>query len=69
MVQQPVMSGGLEIVSPITFPEDRDDPSIAQENMSGGGIWSFIKVRGHRKNKPCSTTLSFFEYLGSLFLW
>lgn len=53
MVQQPVMSGGLEVVSPITFPEDHEDPVVAQENMSGGGIWGFIKVKGNRKNKPC----------------
>ncbi|KAI5099971.1 protein PRRC1 [Silurus meridionalis] len=43
MMQQPVMSGGLDVVSPITFPEDHDDPRVTQENMSGGGIWGFIK--------------------------
>ncbi|TTF71932.1 Protein PRRC1 [Bagarius yarrelli] len=43
MMQQPVMSGGLEIVSPITFPEDHDDPRVMQHNASGGGIWGFIK--------------------------
>uniref|UniRef100_W5L0Z0 Proline-rich coiled-coil 1 n=1 Tax=Astyanax mexicanus TaxID=7994 RepID=W5L0Z0_ASTMX len=43
MMQQPVMSGGLEVVSPITFPEDHEDPRITPENPSGGGIWGFIK--------------------------
>ncbi|KAF4081926.1 hypothetical protein AMELA_G00145960 [Ameiurus melas] len=43
MMQQPVMSGGLEVVSPITFPEDHDDPRVTQDNMSGGGLWGFIK--------------------------
>ncbi|XP_060765676.1 protein PRRC1 [Neoarius graeffei] len=43
MMQQPVMSGGLEVVSPITFPEDHGDPRVAQDNMPGGGIWGFIK--------------------------
>lgn len=57
MMQQPVMSGGLEVVSPITFPEDHDEPRDAQDNLSGGGIWGFIKVRGHKmqsllKNTP-----------------
>ncbi|MCJ8742580.1 hypothetical protein PDJAM_G00083680 [Pangasius djambal] len=43
MMQQPVMSGGLDVVPPITFPEDHDDPRVTQDNMSGGGIWGFIK--------------------------
>lgn len=43
MMQQPVMSGGLEVVSPITFPEDHDDPRVMQQHASGGGIWGFIK--------------------------
>lgn len=44
MMQQPVMSGGLEVASPITFPEDHDDPRVVQNNAAGGGIWGFIKV-------------------------
>lgn len=52
MMQQPAMSGGLEVVSPITFPEDHDDPGMTQEHSAGGGIWGFIKVRGH-KTQPC----------------
>ncbi|XP_027029440.1 protein PRRC1 [Tachysurus fulvidraco] len=43
MMQQPVMSGGLGVVSPITFPEDHDDPIAIQNSTSGGGIWGFIK--------------------------
>lgn len=48
MMQQPMMSGGLEVVSPITFPEDHDDPRVTQDNTSAGGIWGFIKVRGYK---------------------
>ncbi|KAF5901948.1 protein PRRC1, partial [Clarias magur] len=43
MMQQPVMSGGLEVASPITFPEDHDDPRVVQNDAAGGGIWGFIK--------------------------
>uniref|UniRef100_A0AAY4AUS2 Non-canonical purine NTP phosphatase/PRRC1 domain-containing protein n=1 Tax=Denticeps clupeoides TaxID=299321 RepID=A0AAY4AUS2_9TELE len=43
MMQQPVMSGGLQGVSPITFPEDHEDPRVIQDGNSGGGIWGFIK--------------------------
>ncbi|XP_062869640.1 protein PRRC1 [Trichomycterus rosablanca] len=43
MMQQPVMSGGLAVGSPITFPEEHEDPSSVQVAASGGGIWGFIK--------------------------
>nr|XP_057915687.1 protein PRRC1 [Doryrhamphus excisus]XP_057915697.1 protein PRRC1 [Doryrhamphus excisus]XP_057915705.1 protein PRRC1 [Doryrhamphus excisus]XP_057915714.1 protein PRRC1 [Doryrhamphus excisus] len=42
MVQQPVMTGGLDARSPITFPEEQEDPRVSAEN-SGGGIWGFFK--------------------------
>ncbi|XP_054613667.1 protein PRRC1 [Dunckerocampus dactyliophorus] len=42
MVQQPVMTGGLDVRSPITFPEEQEDPRVAADN-SGGGIWGFFK--------------------------
>ncbi|KAM3874252.1 protein PRRC1 [Diretmus argenteus] len=44
MVQQPVMSGGLDTGSPITFPEEQEDPrGAADTNVGGSGIWGFIK--------------------------
>lgn len=45
MVQQPVMSGGLDTGSPITFPEEQEDPRVSGENNAGGGIWGFFKVK------------------------
>ncbi|KAJ8261502.1 hypothetical protein COCON_G00172250 [Conger conger] len=44
MVQQPVMSGGLGVGtgSPITFPEEREDPPVAMGTNSGG-LWGFFK--------------------------
>ncbi|XP_064164034.1 protein PRRC1 [Anguilla rostrata] len=43
MVQQPAMSGGgLGTASPITFPEDREDPHAAVE-INTGGLWGFFK--------------------------
>ncbi|KAI1905146.1 hypothetical protein AGOR_G00013130 [Albula goreensis] len=42
MVQQPAMSGGLEPGSPITFPEDHEDPRVPVDNNTGG-LWGFIK--------------------------
>ncbi|XP_012672767.1 protein PRRC1 [Clupea harengus] len=52
MVQQPAMSGGLELVSPITFPEDQEDPRMVQTVNPGGGIWGFIKgVAGNQMVK------------------
>lgn len=56
MMQQPVMSGGLGVVSPITFPEDHDDPIVIQNSTSGGGIWGFIKVTVH-KTSPAVTKM------------
>ncbi|XP_071399925.1 protein PRRC1 [Centroberyx affinis] len=43
MVQQPAMSGGLDAGSPITFPEEQDDPRVSGDNNAGGGIWGFFK--------------------------
>ncbi|XP_061836709.1 protein PRRC1 [Nerophis lumbriciformis] len=43
MVQQPVMTGALDARSPITFPEEQEDPRVFGENNSGGGIWGFFK--------------------------
>ncbi|XP_063066615.1 protein PRRC1 [Engraulis encrasicolus] len=43
MMQQPVTSGGLEVTSPITFPEDQEDPRVAENPNAGGGIWGFFK--------------------------
>ncbi|KAL2100211.1 hypothetical protein ACEWY4_004605 [Coilia grayii] len=43
MMQQPATSGGLEVASPITFPEDQEDPRLAENSSAGGGIWGFIK--------------------------
>ncbi|XP_036385391.1 protein PRRC1 [Megalops cyprinoides] len=43
MVQQPMMSGGLEGGSSITFPEDHEDPRVTNVDTNAGGIWGFIK--------------------------
>ncbi|KAM4614669.1 protein PRRC1 isoform 1-T2 [Polymixia lowei] len=43
MVQQPVMSGGLDAGSPITFPEEQEDPRVSMDAAAGGGIWGFFK--------------------------
>ncbi|XP_059394958.1 protein PRRC1 isoform X1 [Carassius carassius] len=42
MMQQPV-SGGLDVSSPITFPEDTEDPRVAADDSAPGGLWGFIK--------------------------
>ncbi|RXN13926.1 PRRC1-like protein [Labeo rohita] len=42
MMQQPV-SGGLDVSSPITFPEDTEDPRVTPDGSSPGGLWGFIK--------------------------
>ncbi|XP_051539528.1 protein PRRC1 isoform X2 [Myxocyprinus asiaticus] len=42
MMQQP-MSGGLDVSSPITFPEDNEDPRVTLDSGSAGGLWGFIK--------------------------
>ncbi|XP_076020204.1 protein PRRC1 [Genypterus blacodes] len=42
MVQQPMMSGGFEKGSPITFPEEHEDPRVSADT-AGGGIWGFFK--------------------------
>ncbi len=44
MMQQPV-SGGLDVSSPITFPEDTEDPRVAVDDSAPGGLWGFIKVQ------------------------
>lgn len=43
MMQQPVISGGLDAGSPITFPEEPDDPQSFVDTGAGGGIWGFFK--------------------------
>ncbi|XP_077099557.1 protein PRRC1 isoform X1 [Siphateles boraxobius] len=42
MMQQPV-SGGLDVSSPITFPEDTEDPRVTPDGNAPGGLWGFIK--------------------------
>ncbi|XP_012992724.2 protein PRRC1 [Esox lucius] len=53
MVQQPMMSGGLDAGSPITFPEvENEDPRGAADPNAGGGIWGFFKgVAGNQMVK------------------
>uniref|UniRef100_A0A8C6TDV4 Proline-rich coiled-coil 1 n=1 Tax=Neogobius melanostomus TaxID=47308 RepID=A0A8C6TDV4_9GOBI len=43
MVQQPAMSGGVDTVSPITFPEEHEDPRMSGPPNTSGGIWGFFK--------------------------
>uniref|UniRef100_A0A3B3ZRE8 Non-canonical purine NTP phosphatase/PRRC1 domain-containing protein n=1 Tax=Periophthalmus magnuspinnatus TaxID=409849 RepID=A0A3B3ZRE8_9GOBI len=43
MVQQPVMSGGVNTGSPITFPEEHEDPRVSGPPNAGGGLWGFFK--------------------------
>lgn len=43
MVQQPMMSGGIDAGSPITFPEEYEDSRAAVDTNAGGGIWGFFK--------------------------
>lgn len=43
MVQQPAMTGGLVTASPITFPEEQEDPRASADINTGGGIWGFFK--------------------------
>lgn len=42
--QQPAMSAGLVSASPITFPEEQDDPRVSGDVPTRGGIWGFFKV-------------------------
>lgn len=44
LVQQPVMTGGIDTGSPITFPEEQEDPRVSGDTNTGGGIWGFFKV-------------------------
>jgi hypothetical protein len=44
MMQQPLMSGGIDAGSPITFPEEPEDPRVTVDTGAGGGIWGFFKV-------------------------
>ena len=44
MMQQPLMSGGIDAGSPITFPEEHEDPRVTVDTGAGGGIWGFFKV-------------------------
>ncbi|TKS84014.1 Protein PRRC1 [Collichthys lucidus] len=43
LVQQPVMAGGIDTGSPITFPEEQEDPRVSGDTNTGGGIWGFFK--------------------------
>lgn len=43
MVQQPSLTGGLDTGSPITFPEEQEDPRVSTDVGSSGGIWGFFK--------------------------
>ncbi|XP_070707209.1 protein PRRC1 [Pempheris klunzingeri] len=43
MVHQPAMTGGIDTGSPITFPEEREDPRVSGDSSTGGGIWGFFK--------------------------
>ncbi|XP_076876106.1 protein PRRC1 isoform X2 [Brachyhypopomus gauderio] len=43
MMHQPVMSGGLDVSSPITFPEDQEDPRMGADGSAPGGLWGFFK--------------------------
>ncbi|KAM9793608.1 protein PRRC1 isoform X2 [Syngnathus typhle] len=43
MVQQPAMTVGLDARSPITFPEEQEDPRISIDNNGSRGIWGFFK--------------------------
>lgn len=43
LVQQPATTGGLDAGSPITFPEEQEDPRVSGDNNTGGGIWGFFK--------------------------
>lgn len=36
--------GGLATGSPITFPEEQEDPRVSADSNTGGGIWGFFKV-------------------------
>lgn len=42
MVQQPALSGGLDVGSPITFPEEQEDPR-GPADSNPGGLWGFFK--------------------------
>lgn len=44
MVQQPAMTGRFDTGSPITFPEEQDDPRATGVTNAGGGLWGFFKV-------------------------
>ncbi|XP_041815965.1 protein PRRC1 [Chelmon rostratus] len=43
LVQQPAMTGGIDTGSPITFPEEQEDPRVSGDTNTGGGIWGFFK--------------------------
>ncbi|XP_028274364.1 protein PRRC1 [Parambassis ranga] len=43
MVQQPAMTGRFDTGSPITFPEEQDDPRASGVANAGGGLWGFFK--------------------------
>lgn len=37
------VTGGLNTASPITFPEEEEDPSASEGTTATGGIWGFFK--------------------------
>ncbi|CAF91313.1 unnamed protein product, partial [Tetraodon nigroviridis] len=39
----------LAAASPITFPEEREDPRVSADVSTGGGIWGFFKVSRRRR--------------------
>ncbi|CAM9125093.1 unnamed protein product [Lampetra planeri] len=41
MVQQPISA--VDVSSPITFPEEQDDPRVSADTTAGGGFWGFFK--------------------------
>ncbi|XP_068430967.1 protein PRRC1 isoform X2 [Clinocottus analis] len=55
MVQQPAMTGGFNTGSPITFPEEQEDPRVPEYTNTGGGIWGFFK--GVAGNQVVKTVL------------
>lgn len=50
VVQQQVMTGGITAESPITFPEEQEDPRTTVQMDTGGGIWGFFKVVSLKSN-------------------
>ncbi|XP_008323678.1 protein PRRC1 [Cynoglossus semilaevis] len=60
VVQQQVMTGGITAESPITFPEEQEDPRTTVQMDTGGGIWGFFK--GVAGNAVVKTVLDKTKY-------